>query len=181
MRRILTNNTVQTKVSELLNHANITSDPVDLMKIAEFLKIQVKYHALPDEVSGALDLRDLSNALILVNSGHSTSRQRFTLAHEIGHFCLQHVATGIHIDNKILFRKNKTDKEDTKKEREANRFAAELLMPEHWLKKNLFINGSLNLDYWNKDDGIELLAQKYDVSTSAMAIRLDELKLIPRI
>lgn len=76
---------------------------------------------------------------------------------------------------------NITDKEDTKKEREANSFAAELLMPEHWLKKNLFINGSLNLDYWNKDDGIELLAKKYEVSTSAVAIRLDELKLIPRI
>lgn len=54
-------------------------------------------------------------------------------------------------------------------------------MPEYWLKRDLFKDGSINLEYWNEDNGIEKLAQKYDVSTSAMAIRLDELKLILRI
>src|SRR5689334_3150197 len=45
--------------------------------------------ALPDGVAGAL-IRNGAGSVVLVNAGQWVARQRFTLAHELGHACIGH-------------------------------------------------------------------------------------------
>jgi Zn-dependent peptidase ImmA (M78 family) len=81
-----------------------------------------------DSVAGIYQVRD-DLPIILINSSFPPVRQRFTLAHEYGHHCLQH---GLAVDHAIdLGSKDR-------REIEANQFAAELLLPrlgvEWWLQ-----------------------------------------------
>jgi Zn-dependent peptidase ImmA (M78 family) len=71
-----------------------------------------------------------SVGLVFVNASDSVPRQRFTAAHELGHYLLHRgKMTGTAFadtDNDVEL----TDQQSDRHEREANRFATELLMPE---------------------------------------------------
>ncbi len=143
----------------------IREAPVDVYSMARDLGISVKEKELPDEVSGSIEKID-ENYLITVNSLHATSRKRFTIAHEIGHFFLHEdlLSLGKIQDNK-LYRSCKdciTPHPNQYQETEANKFAASMLMPTP-LINNL------------KEQGFSTpksLAIELDVSEQAMAIRL---------
>ena len=68
----------------------------------------------------------------MINTLIPSARQRFTLAHELGHYFIPwHIGTNVgsvHADYNADF-------EYTEMELEANRFAAELLMPSGWIKE----------------------------------------------
>lgn len=100
---------------------------------------------------------------IWLNADDPPERQRFTLAHEIGH---------IHLHNKreaiIDFRKNLKPDVTDPKEVEANRFAADLLMD-----KEHFVHFWLDNDFT-----VESAASAFGVSRQAARIRARELKLI---
>ncbi len=111
---------------------------------------------------------------IYIHDGCSENRKRFTLAHEIWHYCLHKdylKDTGPFIDNdNTLYNRpwyfNLS--EDLKnKEEEANFFAAEILMPWDLVK-----------EAYNKDDSLQKLADFFSVSTEAMFYRLKNLSLI---
>lgn len=78
------------------------------------------------DISGAIDHR---NKTIFVNKSEALVRQRFTLAHEIGHAVLHPN------EDKVDFRNNLVGPSIDIKETEANRFASELLMPSEIFKK----------------------------------------------
>lgn len=61
---------------------------------------------------------------IYVNISEHPVRQRFTIAHEIGHYYLNHENTG------FLMRDERLNIGSKKEDQEANAFAMELLMPE---------------------------------------------------
>src|SRR5579863_2221294 len=63
--------------------------PVPVAELAESLKLKVVNTPLQSGVSGAL-IKDGDQYFVAVNSGHHRNRQRFTIAHEIGHYCLEH-------------------------------------------------------------------------------------------
>ena len=94
---------------------------IDLDKILKALNIRVKEGFYNDH-SGQIDS---DNRIIYLNSMELDARQRFTIAHEIGHYALNHDG----ISNRL---KNPEDiaTVDIAKERSANQFAAELLMPK---------------------------------------------------
>lgn len=167
-------------VREILTANSIQEPSIDLNRIAKFANISIHTKELNDAVSAALDLRDNNRPLILVNKFHSNLRQRFSIAHELGHFYLKHNPGSVHIDSKILFRRKDSDDDDRKKEREANQFAAELLMPTDWLMQEFQDGLVSNYELWEKEDFISELSLKYQVSVSAMAIRLEELNLMPK-
>ncbi|WCL51257.1 ImmA/IrrE family metallo-endopeptidase [Leptospira sp. GIMC2001] len=173
---------IKKKAKQLLVDADSLSLPIDLSKITEFLKIKLAEEVLPNEISGVLDTRDYNKPIILVNKNQSENRQRFSIAHEIGHFVLHHLDGKVHMDKKVFFRQDIPNKEDAKKEREANLFAAELLMPSDILL-NKFVNhdSRVILEYWDNDDFLNQLAVEFKVSLPAMVIRLQELKLIPKV
>ena len=130
------------------------------------------------EVSGLL-VRDDSGATIGVNAKQSRVRQRFTIAHEFGHFVLhegiaQHVdqtyriqSRGTETDNvRVNLRSDASSQATDVEEIEANFFAASLLMPRDMLDRRSAI---LAVD---DEAEVQRLAGLFDVSAHAMSLRL---------
>jgi Zn-dependent peptidase ImmA (M78 family) len=126
---------------------------------------------LADDVSGIL-VRDGERKVVVVNAKHAPARQRFTIAHEIGHLVL-HPGQEVHVDNafRINLRDGRSATADDVEEVEANAFAAILLMPLEWVRSAM---SSPSIDL--TDDGeVCRLADEFQVSTQAMLIRLTTL------
>lgn len=141
------------------------SPPTDLMGLAADLGIAIEYADL-GEASGKID-RTLVDGkavfVITINSDHAPTRQRFTLAHEIAHF-IKHrkqLEAGSIVDN-ALYRSLLPEP----MEWEANRYAAQLLMPLSAMRE-LWVEG-LRAPL--------LFALRLGVSEKAAEIRLSQLK-----
>ena len=152
--------------------------PVDVESIARDRGATVHKGVVQENVSGFL-FRDTrtGSAIIGVNIDQQENRQRFTIAHELGHFLL-HSSEGVHVDHTFVvkLRSELSSEGVNSEEIEANLFAAELLMPECLVKDDV-----LNLEDWDLTDEKEIkaLASKYRVSVQAMTIRLTHLGLLP--
>jgi Zn-dependent peptidase ImmA (M78 family) len=146
---------------------------IDLKIIAKAWGVEIHTRPFDDDTSGVLVV-DKSKTMIVVNSKEAKERQNFTIGHELGHFHL-HKKIDVHVDKTITIMARNDDSRLGKKmnEVEANQFAAELLMPESFLKKDAkdFSDG---LD----KKAVEKFAKNYSVSVSAMKTRLEFLKLI---
>src|SRR5687768_10712824 len=120
---------------ELLREYGIQDIPIDVHWLAEKLNVQIKPEALDDDTSGVLVIKN-NLAVIGVNKFHHNRRQRFTIAHELGHFILHGKNSNIFIDKKYFTFYRDQDSAGGKDEQEitANAFAAELLMPQHILE-----------------------------------------------
>lgn len=158
-------------VEQLLEAHDIEVAPVPIEEVAPSLGIRVQYEPAEDELSGFL-LRDLSRqkAIIGVNDRHSKNRQRFTIAHELGHYLL-HEQEKLHVDRRfqIQLRNGNSSKGESEEEKEANLFAAELLMPVSFIRRDLAEVEGLDLE---DDATVSVLAEKYGVSTQAITFRL---------
>lgn len=148
--------------------------PVKIESIVRDQQIDLVYYTFDDDISGVLVLND-NQTTIGVNQGHPDVRRRFTIAHELGHFVL-HKDQGKMFMDKILFRKSSNDYSEKQEqlEKEANNFAANILMPEKIVKK-LF---SESIKDFYDDSSIQNLAERFGVSASAMTYRLINLGLI---
>lgn len=165
---------VCTIVRQLLDDHNIQAPPVLVEELAQALGIRVQKKPADDTLSGFL-IRDLKNhrAVIGVNSSHSENRRRFTVAHELGHFLL-HETGRIYVDDvnnifRVQHRDENSSKGENFEEKEANLFAAELLMPKKFLEKDLASLTTLNL---LDEEELKKLADSYKVSTQALTFRL---------
>ena len=113
--------------------------------------------------------------MVCVNAWHSQNRQRFTIAHEIGHIILhnEELKGGALVDKTItMLRRDARSASGVHRiEVEANQFAAALLMPRGFIDEYMEEHG---LDYGviNDEDAIEDMARAFQVSSMAMAIRL---------
>ncbi len=110
----------------------ITSPPINLEEIAEGegLNLAVAEFAEKD-VSGFIDF---DKKMILVNKYDSISRQRFTIAHELGHWILHQKEIKEDRDLVVLYRRPIEGEKDPL-EQEANCFAANLLVPLCFLQE----------------------------------------------
>jgi len=136
--------------------------PVDVLKIAHEFKIKVYTSEGSRTLSGKIvkdaNLGGESGYAIFVNSEDHLFRQRFTIAHELAHFLLHTDAIGDGIVEDALYRSGLSNKQES----EANKLAADILMPWH-----------LIFDQMSKGQKtIKDLADVFQVSESAMAIRL---------
>jgi len=157
-----------------LDKHKISKAPVDVEKIAAAMGIDVtKMIFSKDEISGAIKMRGKQGVpIIVVNQNHCVERQRFTIAHEIGHFVL-HAIDNMHVDSdNVYFRDSNASSTTTNiKEVQANQFAAEMLMPRGLVIKDLL--GEFELKNNDVDaKTIARLAKKYNVSQQAMMIRI---------
>lgn len=166
-------------VEDIVLRLKITDAPVNVEAVAKSYHIGVNRRAADDKLSGFI-LRDPNkSAIIGVNSNHHPNRQRFTIAHEIGHYLL-HKGDIIHVDSEkrafeINFRGVEASKGVDDQEKEANLFAAELLMPKSLLDKDLKCLGQMDL---LNEEVIESLAKQYKVSVAALTFRLSNLNYI---
>jgi len=157
-------------VESILSNGTLSGLPVDVEGISRSVGLKVIDFPFQEDISGVLVL-DEEGATIGYNPNESNVRKRFSIAHELGHFILhaRNSTSGMFMD-KLLFRKNITtySSKEEEIEREANYFAANLLMPAQ-----LVINEVNKLNH-SKDDeeNIKILSKKFDVSVSAMTYRL---------
>lgn len=167
---------VEKKAKKIIIETKITNVPISLEKIAKHYSIFVTEIPSKDELSGLL-LKSENKTIIGINANHGESRKRFTIAHELGHYFL-HQNEDTFVDESenlemIKFRHRNLPQSE-KEEKEANNFAAAILMPAGFLKKHFkLLNEVLKVD-----EVIQLLSEKYEVSSVAMRYRLINLQLI---
>jgi Zn-dependent peptidase ImmA (M78 family) len=164
-------------VTNLLAKMGVRSLPVPVDKVAKALGAQLRYSPLDEELSGMIYISD-GVPIIGVNSLHHPNRQRFTIAHEIGHLELhrESLLGKVHVDKQfpVQFGLNRDAKSATGLELievEANRFASELLMPTALLSQAL-ASKPFDID----DEGpLDELAKKCRVSRQALEFRIRNL------
>jgi len=138
--------------------------PVDPAVIAGKLGIDVVEADLHEDVSGMLVKEPGNDPTIYLSQRDSTQRQRFTCAHEIGHYVeKQGDAEFSYVD----LRSNEHAQGKPMAEVYADQFAAELLMPERLMRK---FASSKQAEMWQ-------LARMFGVSVEAMRIRRKRLGL----
>lgn len=166
---------IRALVGTLLTEHGVTQPPVPVERIAKARGVRFHLDALEGDISG-FAYRSGDQLVIGVNTSQAAVRQRFTIAHELGHLLL-HDQGRIHVDRGFVFRlRSDVSSQGTEwEEIEANRFAAELLMPEQFLREDL--EGIDSMDMLD-DDRIAALAKHYDVSKQALLIRLAALGYI---
>ncbi|GLK53427.1 ImmA/IrrE family metallo-endopeptidase [Maricaulis virginensis] len=156
------------RAKELLSECGIERVPTPLARLARKLGIRVDYTPLDDALSGMAFIKD-GQKLVWVNSLHHPNRQRFTLAHEIGHHVLHanELEAGVHVDKGMLRRDAVSTQGTELIEIQANNFASELLMPEERLRT--LVGEGVNLE---DEARMAALAAKFQVSTAALQYRL---------
>jgi hypothetical protein len=136
--------------------------PVNVVGLAEAFGINVWEDRLDSPISGKLFIDGLnggkSGFSIVVNKAESLPRKRFTVAHEIAHFILHRDDLHNGIVEDALFRSGLSSKQET----EANKLAADILMPFPLIQK-LMAQGIRT---------IEELSESLQVSKTAISIRL---------
>jgi len=143
--------------------------PVRVEAIAREIGIPVSVDVLDPDVAGKI-VKQVSGSnpsgyAIFINARDPHRRQRFTLAHELAHYILHRDLIGDGLVDDAMYRSKLGDFY----EREANRWAADILMPPA-LFRGLYRGGMKSLAE---------LSNTLDVSESAVRIRLNELGLAP--
>ena len=166
---------IRKKVDHLLATHEITMPPVDVDGLATALGIMVSRTPTNDDVSGFIYKQKDNPTVIGVNSNHHPNRQRFTVAHELGHFFL-HDKTEVHVDQFVVRLRNTASATgEDRDEIEANRFAAELLMPVRMVSEEI---SRLQIHDFSDDRAMTQLAKQFQVSVQAMSHRLTGLGYI---
>lgn len=138
------------KAREITWNMNI---PISLSAICRKTGIEMLFSKEMNAI-GACYFNCGGRRLIIVNDNTRRERQRFSIAHEIGHFILGH--------GPLAFNLVKTDEDRfPSQEVQANAFAAELLMPKPYLQHYGYLTPSQ-------------IAQICDVSLGAATIRARE-------
>jgi len=99
--------------------------PVRLPELARALGVPVKAATLAPGISGEIRPVDEGGFVIRINRHDPAKRQRFTVAHELAHFLLHRDDIGNGIEDDVLYRSSLSDR----REQQANRLAADILMP----------------------------------------------------
>lgn len=148
----------------LLSNIGINNPPILLKDIVNHIKkekdLSVYSWAFGDNTDG-IQITTGDVATIGYNKNQHPHRQRFTIAHEIGHLLLGHTGEN------LIFTFNSKDP----KEIEASQFAAELLMPLNLFKENLL----------DKKKDTKELSFIFNVSEEAVWWRINNCKLLNKI
>jgi Zn-dependent peptidase ImmA (M78 family)/transcriptional regulator with XRE-family HTH domain len=150
----------------LLDASGISTLPVPMEELVRGCGVQILSWAFEDVDGLIVELS--TGPVIWVNHLQAETRQRFTLAHELGHYLLRHIDK-FYIDFGGELSPAVTGghpKYDWRAERAANDFAANLLMPASTVRAEHTLN---------RDS--KLLAKKFRVSPAAMRYRLNSLGL----
>jgi Zn-dependent peptidase ImmA (M78 family) len=137
-----------------------------LATVEDAAGVAVAVLALDDGVAGACMQRG-GTPLAFVNGREALVRQRFTLAHELGHHRLGHPA---HTDTVAAVTGGSRDPREV----QANGFAAEFLMPYGGVKEWWQREGSNPVHF----EAVVRLADHFHVSRSVARIRLQTMRIL---
>lgn len=160
-----------TVLSDYLLDNGLLTLPVDVENLATLLGIKYEkrnFDPSKSKVSGFL-VKTAKNEpfLAVTNAAEYPQRQRFTLAHEIGHYVhlYQNRPTN-EVVGKVEYRNELSSAGTDPEEVWANQFAAELLMPANIVSQ-----------YWGEGLSKTDISSIFDVSIAALENRLNSLGL----
>lgn len=165
---------IEKKAQEVIKEYSLNEFPIDPVKIALKIGIPVRDVQFKnidrDSICGGIT-KEKEAVQIYVNKHDPINRKRFTIAHELGHYFLGHLENkGEYVDlHRDINSGNKTD------ESEANSFAAALLMEKEKVEQSF---NTLKKAGFSEGNIIWELSKLFAVSTSAMSLRLQKLRLI---
>ncbi len=155
---------VTQRAASALRDAGITAPPVPVRVLATFFAVTlVPVRGWPDGAHAQWQpvLRE-----VRFRAEDAQVRQRFSICHELGHILLGH--------DPLTFSSlsdpeshDYAEDEGIAREREADQFASELLLPPAWVR-----------DDWKRGLRWNEIAARYMVSTHAAGIAIDQLHLI---
>ena len=164
----------EARAEEVLLKFKYRSLPIPVEKIARDLGAQVRFSPLDEELSGMIFIKN-NVPIIGVNSLHHPNRQRFTIAHEIGHLEMHRdlLTETVHVDKQfaVLMRDGSSATGTEKIEIEANRFAAALLAPKDLIDQAL---AERPFDIEGKSP-LDELAKRFRVSKQMLEYRISNL------
>ena len=168
---------------KLLHERDFYRAPIDVFGLINRIGIELFEKPMEDCMSGFIKIEG-AESLIVINKNHHVNRQRFTAAHELGHYCLHRLeedefqlfvdesfTNGIvdkrkHVSRRVFNRNSDSASGEYDIEIEANRFAAALLMPEKLIEDYV--------ERWEiditSDFDIKRLSKRFDVSTQSLSI-----------
>ena len=140
--------------------------PVDVFGLAVELGLNPSAEDMNDNVCGLIRRVGVDQFQVAFNRNHPRVRQRFTIAHEIGHYMFHRDLLGEGVGDTVAYRDDGSGLTNSRigleEERQANAFAANLLMPNALIKRL-------------REQGIRdpsQMAERLGVSTAAMRIKL---------
>lgn len=151
---------ISTAVLKAFNEDN--KSIIDVVNIANKLGFEVSQAKFDGDISGMVK-NSKESKQIFINNQDIATRQRFTIAHEIGHILLHHDNLDVDFDV-VDYRNNGIS---SRKENEADSFAASLLIPTIRAKR-----------VWTFFEDVDDFAEEFKVSKMAASIRLRNLGLI---
>jgi|SRR3989338_1127636 len=156
-------NQIEHEALKVLEAYNITEPVVDVRKIAQGEGYEIKEIKMPSGHEGVAGFHDQDKKNIYIAAGDPPARKLFTIAHELGHIFLGHP------NYSVLFRIPKKDALYGTEEKEANSFAAHLLMPRYMVQKYLNQYNLSRSDY-------KTMSEIFGVPMSSMQHTLEYLK-----
>ena len=145
----------------------------NLEEILDKLHIRAYYadmtEVFPDAINAkdnisACIINDNGERIIYINKYDGPRRQRFSVAHEIGHYILRHLEDN---GGDVLYRNQIASLGIDSREISANRFASSLLMPKYLVER-----------MYEMGFNIEMMADAFLVSKQVVRYRLEQLRLI---
>jgi Zn-dependent peptidase ImmA (M78 family) len=154
------------KAEDLLEENFILEPPVDVYELARLNGLEIIEKKFPKEQSHISGFVTIDNGInrMYVNLNDAPSRRKFTVAHELGHWLLHSEELEKNPNRSILFRIAIGELNKDPLEKEANIFAANLLVPLKLLNK------------YRDNKTIEQLSELFNVSKDVIGYRLELLK-----
>lgn len=112
---------------KLLRECGITNPPIDPAALAESLGVSVYFMTFDEEDDNISGFYDPEDSAIYVNEKEAPVRQNFTIAHELGHHMLHR--EWAQSNKYVMLFRDQWAENDISEEKEANVFAANLLVP----------------------------------------------------
>lgn len=161
---------IERQAEEVIAAYDFEKPPIDPLKIAQLEKIKLLPSHYDDCFDGRIEYRHREGRgkfyLFYEEEGRNEGRIRFSVAHELGHFYLpehrEYLCTGGKHNSKSGF------VSDEQIEREADLFAASLLMPEEIFKKHITLKTG---KVCNMTEIVNLANRVFKTSITSTAIR----------
>lgn len=154
-------------IREVERHQLDPSEPVDVFGIVESYRVWLAF--LPLDRLYGLYVNQPDSPGIGIHSGHPVSTQRFTAAHEFGHYLLGHKSVG-DTRTEVFGQRSEVA------ELQAQAFASEFVMPighVNAAKRRLGAHNDSHLDW----QSIYALSLELATSFEATAVRADQLRI----
>lgn len=161
---------IEEKAESILHEQGFYHAGFDIFKLVKTLNIELIKKEFDNDISGLLAIGN-NKVIISYNQIEDPKRSRFTVAHELGHFFLHSNDQPFFVNKlpKVMYRNNASSTGEVLKEREANAFAAAILMPMELISKEI------DNCHFEGEAVIKNLAKTFKVSEQAMTFRLSNL------